>query len=63
MLTELSCEVSDSLVSGGQPIRRIPLRGGAVLRSSDLTPSRARKDEALYFHGLWTLKLATKFRV
>jgi hypothetical protein len=46
MLTELSCEVSDSLVSGGQPIMKIPYRGGAVLRSSDLTPSRAPTDQA-----------------
>jgi hypothetical protein len=41
MLTELSCEVSDSLVRGSQPIKKYPHRGGAVLRSSDLTPSRA----------------------
>jgi hypothetical protein len=31
MLTELSCEVSDSLVSGGQPIMKYPLsRGGST---------------------------------
>jgi hypothetical protein len=28
MLTELSCEVSDSLVSGDQPIKKSPIEGG-----------------------------------
>jgi hypothetical protein len=28
MLTDLSCEVSDSLVSSGQPIKNSPIEGG-----------------------------------
>jgi hypothetical protein len=42
---------------------KIPYRGGAVLRSNDLTPYRAPTDQAYNFHELWALKLATKFVV
>ena len=37
-LIDLTCEVSDSLGSDGRAIYYIPYRGGAVLRSLDLTP-------------------------
>ncbi len=39
-LTVLTCRVSESLGSDGRAIKRIPYRGGAVLRSLDLTPYR-----------------------
>jgi hypothetical protein len=39
-LTDLTCELSDSLGSDGRAIKKIPYRGGAVLRSLDLTPYR-----------------------
>jgi len=39
-MTDLTCEVSDSLLSGGQPIINIPYLGGAMLRSLDLTRYR-----------------------
>jgi hypothetical protein len=39
-LIVLTCEVSDSLGSDDRAIDTIPYRGGAVLRSLDLTPYR-----------------------
>jgi hypothetical protein len=38
MLTYIYSGVSDYLVSGSQPIKKIPYGGGAVLRPLDLTP-------------------------
>ena len=53
-LIVLTCEVSDSLGSDGRAINSFPYRGGAVLRSLDLTPTDGPTTHGHLGHDLYT---------